>query len=141
MEKGLISSSVLLSTVGICQLGITPNFERKLLKWSEKSETVFSTSETPTKQGFSTLPKQVEVTAKQEAVNITGDIDDFVSEDVYTPAKLPKTAILGILQGMHTETRLGKVKILKILWGVSPGDSEKYRKAVSEYENLTGERE
>ncbi|MEM7595791.1 MAG: hypothetical protein AAF383_30535, partial [Cyanobacteria bacterium P01_A01_bin.83] len=33
MEAGLFNTSILLSTLGVCRLGITPDFERKYLKW------------------------------------------------------------------------------------------------------------
>ncbi len=33
MELGLFNTSILLSTLGVCRLGITPTFERKYLTW------------------------------------------------------------------------------------------------------------
>jgi hypothetical protein len=139
MEEGLITSSVLLSTVGICQLGITPSFERKLLQWVETNEKIISTSETPTKQDFSTTVEMVETTAKPHTASTLATPDNFVSEisePLYTPLKLPKTTVLGILQNMQAEKGIGQTKIIRMLWGVSAGDSEKYRQAVSEYTNL-----
>jgi hypothetical protein len=145
MEDGLVESSVLLSTVGVCQLGVTPNFERKLLQWVETVETsekAFSETEPVLKQSFSDIPETVETTTKPGTASIVEISNDFVStvsESFYTPLKLPKTTVLGILQNMQAEKGIGQTKIIRMLWGVSAGDSEKYRQAVSEYTKLTKE--
>lgn len=144
MEEKLITSSVLLSTVGSCLLGVTPFFDRTLLTWetSEKSETpknFFQEPKQPTKQDYSDSPKQSEMNPKQVAVEVTALENDFASEPTYTYLNLPKTLILAILQQMQSETGVGQTKIIRMLWGVKPGDNEAYKNAVSEYKQLTSE--
>lgn len=119
MEEELITSSVLLSTVGSCLLGVTPFFDRKLLVWetSENSEipkNFFQEPQQPTKQDYNDSPKQPEMNPKQVAVEVTDSDNDFVSEPVYTHLKLPKTQILTLLGQMQAETSVGQTKIIRM---------------------------
>lgn len=141
LEGNRINTSVLLSTIGNPRLGITPYFDRKTLVWENETirndEKIVSECETTSETGFSEFGETTETTPKQVLEGIAVDTPCFVSETEYTPLKLPKTTILAILQKMRNETRLGQTKIIKILWGASPGDNEAYRKAISEYQELT----
>lgn len=131
-----ITSSIILTTVGICKLGITPNFERQNLTWiSETPKRDFENPKQREINGFSNSETQPEIPETTTQTGLEDDADDFVSETVYTPLKLSKTEALENITKLRN-AKLTQTDIIKILWRAKPGDNEPYKTALDEYKEL-----
>ncbi len=135
-----ITSSLILSTVGICKLGITPTFERENLTWfSEIPKQDFESPkqrEINDSSDFQKLPKTPEMTVQSGIGVNLDDNNDFVSEPTFTPLKLPKNEAQDSVKKLRN-AKLNQTDIIKILWGAKPGDNEPYKNAIDEYKELS----
>ncbi|BAZ19124.1 hypothetical protein NIES4071_110090 (plasmid) [Calothrix sp. NIES-4071] len=135
-----ITSSIILTTVGMCRLGITPSFERKNLTWfSETAKNNFETAKQREINGFSdseTQCKTSETTTQQTFEDNLDESNDFVSETLYTALKLPKNEALEVVSKLRN-AKHNQTQIIKLLWRASPGDNEPYKTALDEYKELT----
>jgi hypothetical protein len=135
-----ITSSLLLSTVGSCKIGITPTFEREKLTWFSKiPKRDFETAKQREISDSSDSPKRHETpeTTAQDGFELElGNTDDFVSESTFTPLKLPKTEALETITKLRN-AKYTQTQIIKLLWRASPGDNEPYKNAIDEYKELT----
>lgn len=134
-----ITSSLLLSTLGSCKIGITPNFERGKLTWfSETPKQDFEIPKQREINGFSDSPKQGEMpktTAQSGFEEHLDDTDDSILQPTFTALKLPKTEAMENIKKLRN-AKFSQTEIIKLLWGAKPGDNEPYKNAVDEYREL-----